>query len=312
MKRARALLLVASLLLAVLLLWPEAPPGPTGAWLAAQGLEPRIETVAGARVRYVRTGAGPSLVLLHGFASSIYSWKDVIPELARTHDVVALDLPGFGASDQPRDLAWATLPRSVLGLMDALGIRRAALVGSSLGGAVGVVLALEHRDRVERLVLVDSAGYNLASADRPFVVRFAGSGAGRVLERLPLRRLLVRLGLRQVFHDDRLVSPERVEEYLAPMARPGALAALRSLSASQRDDLAASFAARIEDVAVPTLIVWGREDRWIPLEQGFRFEAAIRDSRLVVLPGCGHMPQEEQPEATMLQIRQFLGRPAGE
>jgi pimeloyl-ACP methyl ester carboxylesterase len=245
-------------------------------------------------------------VLIHGIASSIYTWKDAIPALARTHEVVALDLPGFGASDQPGDLSFAMLSRSVLGLMDGLGVQRASLVGHSLGGAVALALALDHADRVRDLVQVDSAAYNLALADRPLVVRLAGSPAARALEWLPRRRLLVRLGLRQVFHDDRLVSPERVEEYLAPMARPGTLAAFRSLNASESDDSAAAFAARIGRVAVPTLIVWGREDRWIPLQQGRRLEAAIPGSRLVVVPECGHVPQEEKPQAFLAAVAPFL------
>jgi pimeloyl-ACP methyl ester carboxylesterase len=303
--RRRALWLAAALLAAGLLLCPEAPPAPTGAWLRTLGLEPRFQTVDGLRIRYLRTGAGPHLILLHGFGSSIYTWQDVIPDLSRDHDVVALDLPGFGASDQPPDLAFGRLPRSVLGLMDALGIPRAILVGNSLGGATAVGVTLGHPERVEKLVLVDSAGYNLAAGDRPFFVRLAGSPAGPLLERLPLRRFLVRRALRQVFHDEGLVSPERVEEYLAPIARPGALASLRSLNASGTD-LAASFADRIRDVSVPTLIVWGREDRWIPLEQGRRFEAAIRGSRLVVIPECGHMPQEERPAELLATVRPFL------
>lgn len=307
--RRRALFLAALLVAAGFLLWPEAPPGPTGDWLRVLGLEPRVATVDGLHLRYVRSGAGPQVILIHGFASSIYTWKEVVPELARDHDVVALDLPGFGGSDQPSDLAFGMLPRSVLGLMDALGIPRATLVGNSLGGATALAVALDHRERVQNLVLVDSAGYNLASADRPFFVRLAGSRAGRLLERLPLRRLLVRLALRQVFHDDSLVTPERVEEYLAPMARPGALASLRSLNASG-DDLAAPFAARIQDVAAPALIVWGSDDRWIPLDQGRRLEGAIRGSRLVVIPECGHMPQEEKPQAFLTVVRPFLAAAA--
>ena len=307
MTRRRALWLCALLLAAVWLLWPEAPPGPTGAWLRELGLEPRFQTLDGdgLRIRYVRTGIGPHVVLIHGFGSSIWTWKDVIPDLARDHDVVALDLPGFGASDQPRDLSFASLPRSVLGVMDALGIPRATLVGNSLGGATSVDVAVHHPERVLSLVLVDSAGYNLAAGDRPFFVRLAGSRAGPLLERLPLRRFLVRRALAQVFHDPALVTAERVEEYLAPIARPGALAALRSLNASG-DGVAALFAARVGDVAVPTLIVWGSDDRWIPLEQGRRFEAAIRGSRLLVIPECGHMPQEERPAELLAAVRRFL------
>jgi pimeloyl-ACP methyl ester carboxylesterase len=301
--RRRALLL-AAVLAGGWLLWPEPPPAPSGAWLKAADLEPRFQTLDGLRIRYVRKGAGPPLILIHGFASSIYTWKDVIPDLARDHDVVALDLPGFGGSDVPRGLSFPMLPRSVLGLMDALAIPKATLVGNSLGGATAVALALDQRERASGLVLVDSAGFNLAASRRPFFVRLAGSRAGRALELLPWRRFVVRRALLQVFHDDSRVTPERVEEYLTPLARPGVFAALRSLN-DFGDDRASAFAERIQDVAVPTLIVWGSDDRWIPLEDGRRFEKAVRGARLVVIPDCGHMPQEERPDVFLATLRSF-------
>ena len=91
--------------------------------------------------------------MLHGFASSIYTWKDEIPALARDHEVVALDLPGFGWSDQPADLSFALYPRVVVGLLDELGLARASLVGNSLGGATSVDVAVHHPERVLSLVL---------------------------------------------------------------------------------------------------------------------------------------------------------------
>src|SRR6185436_6637882 len=109
MRRGRRALLwlVPLALLAAVFLWREAPPGPTGAWLSRLGLQPRYDTVAGRRVRYVRTGEGPPVVLLHGFASSIYSWSEIIPELARDHDVVAVDFPAFGGSEVPPQVSRA-------------------------------------------------------------------------------------------------------------------------------------------------------------------------------------------------------------
>jgi pimeloyl-ACP methyl ester carboxylesterase len=303
-RRGRRLAVVLLLLGAGLLLWPEAAPGPTGAWLREQGLEPRYANVAGCRVRYVRTGSGSPVLLLHGFASSIYTWNEILPSLARHHDVVALDLPGSGLSDQPADLTWRTLPAAVLGLMDRLAIPHAALVGNSLGGAVALTLALDHRERVDRLLLVDAAGYNLAAGKRPLALRLAGSRLGRVADFLPIRRFLVRASLRQVFHDPRFVTPDRVEEYLAPLARPGALAAARSLLASG-DAGAEAFARRIGAVAVPTWIVWGSDDRWISPSDARRFEAEIHGSRLTMLDACGHVPQEECPAAFLAATVSF-------
>jgi pimeloyl-ACP methyl ester carboxylesterase len=283
----------------------ERPLQPTGRWLAAAGLEPRYETIAGRRIRFVRRGSGSAIVLLHGFASSIYTWKDVLPALARYHDVVALDLPGFGRSECPRDLSFDEYPAVVVGLLDRLGLPKATLVGNSLGGALAAVLAAERGERVEGLVLIDAAGFNLQEEKRPWPLRFAGARpVAALLNRLPLRRLLVRASLRQVFFDDSLVTSERVDEYLEPMLRPHAPEAMRSLLASRstHPDAVQRLLPRIK---VPALIVWGRDDVWIPVQDAGRFAAALPGAKVVVLDRCGHMPQEEQPAELARLILDF-------
>jgi pimeloyl-ACP methyl ester carboxylesterase len=291
--------------LLALLFWPEAKAGPTGAWLRAAGLEARFETVEGFRIRYVRSGKGPAVVLLHGFGSSIYTWKDVLPGLARTRTVVALDFPGFGESDQPPDLTFEVCPRVVRGLMDKLGVGSATLVGNSLGGAVATVLAARSPERVAALVLIDAAGFNLNASDRPLILRLLASPAGAALfERLPIRGRMLRLGLRQVFFDPALVTDERFNEYLAPWLRPGAPASALSLLTS-RTLTPALVADLAPKVTAPTLVLWGREDGWIPVEQADRFVAAIPGARKVVFEGCGHLPQEERPADVLRWLQEF-------
>lgn len=259
------------------------------------------------RVRYVRTGSGSPLLLVHGLASSIFTWKELLAPLAREHDVVALDLPGFGGSDQPADLSGELYPGVLSALLQRLGLARADVVGHSLGGAASVMLAASRPERVGRLVLLDAAGFNLGAAEMPWLVRAASwPPIGGMLQRLPLRRSLVRLGLRQVFHDDELVNEARVEEYWWPLARPGAIVSLRSLLAS-REALAGRFPALAARVRAPTLLIWCRQDTWIPLSNAERFLAAIADSRKVVLEDCGHMPQEERPAELLRELRSFLG-----
>lgn len=284
----------------------DRPPSPAGRWLVSLGLEERFATLEGLRVRYLRTGRGPAVLLIHGLASSIYTWKDEIPALARDHEVVALDLPGFGGSDQPADLAFDLYPRVVVGLLDQLGIARASLVGNSLGGAVASVVAAQQPARVDRLVLIDAAGFNLHGPHRPTLVRLAAHPlAESVVSHLPLRRLVVTVGLRQVFHDDAKVTEECLNEYLTGAWRPGTLASLRSLAASQYPS-PAETEELLHRVEAPTLVVWGGEDTWIPLAHADRFVAAIRDARKIVLPGVGHTPQEESPEAVVRLLLQFL------
>jgi len=282
--------------------WPR-PVGPTGAWMQRVGVSPRDVELAGWRVRYVRKGQGPPLLLLHGFASSMYTWSEVLPELAREHDVVALDFPGHGASEIRPDLSAEDLVRVAGALVDHLGLGRFDLVGHSLGGAVACVTAAHRPAQVGRLVLIDAAGFNLAPRDRPAMLRVMGTIPPRVMEMLPLRRPAIALGLRQVFHDDTRLTPERIDEYVAPQLRPGAAAALRSLL-GDRDTL--GVPALVGRIRNPTLVLWGRHDHWIDVAQADLFVSAIPGSRKVVFEDCGHMPHEERPVEVARLLREFL------
>ena len=309
MKRLLRNLAVATLVVvAVWIAVGEKPAGASGRWLRELALEPHFANVNGIKVRYVRGGQGPPVVLLHGLASSIYSWSDVFAELAKRHDVVALDLPGFGGSDMPADLSFDTYPPVVLGLLDQLGLTRASLVGNSMGGAVAAAVASEHPERVQRLVLIDSAGLNLAPKDRPALLRFIGALPVALLEHVPVRRALTRIAMRQVFFDPRLVTEERFEEYVAPVLRPGAVASISSLLRGPRSD-SAEFLALLRRIRAPTLVLWGREDRWVPVAQADRFAAAIPGSRLTILAGCGHLPQEERPREVAALLVSFFASP---
>jgi len=286
-------------------------PVTPGAWLETAGLEARVETVEGHRLRFVRSGGGPPVVLVHGFASSLYTWKDVLPALARSHDVVALDLPGFGESDLPADLSFEDLPAAVLGLMDRLHIPRAALVGNSMGGAVAAIVAAERPERVSALVLIDAAGFNLEPGARPAMMRLATSPAASLLEPLPGKRFLIERALHEVFHDSRLVTDERLGEYLSGAQRRGSFAARASLLRSL-EDRPGVVKASLPRIKAPTLIVWGREDAWIPLAHADLFVEAIPGARKSVLDDCGHIPQEERPEAVGNLLREFLAPPETE
>jgi pimeloyl-ACP methyl ester carboxylesterase len=274
--------------------------------MARAGVVPRTLDAAGWRVRYVRAGTGPPLLLLHGFASSIYTWSETLPALAAHHDVIALDFPGFGGTETRPTLTADDLARVVPAVADGLGLGAYDLAGHSLGGAVAAVTAAAHPQRVRRLVLVDAAGFNLAAADRPGDVRALGAVPPAVFELLPLARPATTLGLRQVFHDDRLLTRERLDEYLAPMVRPGTAAALRSLLSGRG---ALDVPAAVARIRQPTLVIWGRDDAWIDVSHAARFAAAIPGARTVVLESCGHMPQEERPADV---VRLTLGFLAGD
>lgn len=295
-------LVVLLVLLAGIILWPQAPPHPSGAWMQRAGVSPRLVQVGDLRIRYARRGSGPPVVLVHGFSSSMYTWSEVLPLLARQHDVVAVDLPGFGGSDIPRRFDEQATAELLSRVMDGLGVPRASLAGNSLGGALCAVTAARHPERVDRLVLLDSAGYNMAPADRPPMLRAIAVLPGGLLDLWP-QRPMMRLGLRQVFYDDSLVTEEKVEEYLAPMARPGARAAARSLLEAGE---AFGLPGVLRQVRAPTLVIWGAEDAWIPVRDADRFVRDIPGARKVILERCGHVSQEERPAEVARLIEEFL------
>ncbi len=168
---------------AILLLLPAERMPRHRAVAGPRGTRSRTVRIGRLDVRYVRKGQGPTIILIHGLASSIYTWSDVIGPLAEKFDVIALDLPGFGASSQPSDLTFDDYPATVIGLMDALGVTRAHLAGNSLGGAISLLLAARTPERVDRLVVLDSAGLKMKPAERPFVVQLLGSKAAARLRR---------------------------------------------------------------------------------------------------------------------------------
>ena len=275
----------------------------TGQWMTRSKLVPQMIRIGRFDLRYVRAGQGPTLILVHGLASSIYTWSEVIAPLAKSFDVIAFDLPGFGSSSQPDDLSFDEYGGTVVGLMETLGVQRAHFVGNSMGGAIALLMAARQGDRVDRVVVLDSAGFAMRPSERPFIIQLlASKGAAFLVEGFPLRRRLTAASLRYLVRDDAKVTQERIDEYVAPFLREGALASTRSLLLSRLDE---RFIDDLRGITAPTLVVWGRFDPWLPESHADRFVAAIKGSRKVVLD-TGHMPQEEQPEGVARLLGEFL------
>jgi pimeloyl-ACP methyl ester carboxylesterase len=263
----------------------------------------------GVRVHYLDAGEvnAPAMVLIHGFASSNFVWHDVLVPLAEEgFRVVAPDLVGFGFSAKPRDGEYTieAQARAVVHLMDALGIECATLVGSSYGGAVAAVAALDYASRVRKLVLVGAVA-NDESRRRP-VARLGGvRGLGELFAPLVMdaRHRRKRRRLReQTARDGRDYDEARVRAHLRPLkAADTHRAILRTLRSWD--------AARVEReagrIAQPALLVWGADDRDVPLRHGERLHALMPGSRLVVFPTCAHLPQEERPAEFVRLVADF-------
>lgn len=289
-------------------------------WEDVSNLIPHSENshfaqVDGARVHYQQFGdeTHPTIILIHGYTASLYVWKTVAPMLADAgYNVVAVDLLGFGYSEKPRwfDYSITSQARIVARLMNRLGIGRAIIIGSSYGGAVAATLALDYAERVEKLVLVDTVS-NDTLKNHPVLKLASIPGLGEALapflvDSRTYQRHRMRGTLSPANHD--LITDERVEGILRPLT---AADAHHSLLATSRN----WHADRIEQDAYlihqPTLIIWGEDDRVIPLEDGYKLHESILNSRLVILRHCGHVPQEEKSDLFTELVAEFCGDPKG-
>jgi pimeloyl-ACP methyl ester carboxylesterase len=274
----------------------------------------RFVTVNGLEVHYKRYGEGePAMVLLHGFGASTFSWREVVTPLAELGTVVAFDRPAFGLTERPLPGEWEEgenpyRPEAqvalTVGLMDALEIERAVLVGNSAGGTVAVHTALTHPDRVVALVLVDAAIYTGGSAPRAMRWLLSTPQMDH-LGPLIARRIRTwgREFGRSAWHDPSAIPSEFWEGYETPLRAEHWDRALWELTKASR---ASQLGARLDEVRVPALVVTGDDDRIVPTEQSVRLAAELPDADLVVIPQCGHIPQEECPAPWMDAVRDFI------
>ena len=256
-------------------------------------------------VHVEQAGQGDPLVLLHGFGASTYSWRKVMPALARGHRVVAIDLNGFGYTERPRAAAAYTREGQaamVLGVLAALGIDRAHLAGHSYGGGLSLFLASRHPERLRSLILVDSSAPTYPE-DRRSRLASLRPLASLFVRSVALRPSMVRRGLEHSFHDDSLVTPELVEAYLDRLLIQGSDDAFYGLTVPRT---APGPPVELEKLQLPTLVVWGAEDELISVASGRRSAALIPGSEFVVIGDCGHLPMEEKPAELLAAMLPFL------
>jgi pimeloyl-ACP methyl ester carboxylesterase len=259
----------------------------------------------------VTAGSGPVLLLIHGIAGTCENWREVIEPLARNHTVIAPDLPGHGESAHGTgDFSLGAMAASLRDLLVMLGHERATLVGHSLGGGIAMQFAYQFPEITERLVLVNSGGLGpevtplLRAAALPgaeIFIHLTSAVANRVGP--SLGRGLTALGLRPTAD---VAEVARGYASLADHDRRAAfVATLRSVVGTEGQRVDAIHLLYLAE-GVPVLIIWGERDPIIPVSHGRHAHASIPGSRLVVLPGTGHMPQLEAPLAFVVALERFL------
>jgi pimeloyl-ACP methyl ester carboxylesterase len=271
----------------------------------------QFTTVQGHRVRYWTQGeSGPTVLLLHGISCSVLEWEHNIAALAQQHRVIAIDLLGCGLSDKPLDADYSmqAQARFVFACMDAMGLDRVHIVGNSMGGCIALECAAMHPERVQSLVLSAPAGigkdtlFNFRLASVPF------------LGELLTKPSMFGLGMiwKLAFHDTSFVTRELVAEKVALAQLPNAqavfLQTLRGFlnfggfpEAPRR-----AYHARIQQVRCPSLVIWGRQDQFLPVTHVEVLKPLLANATYELVDQCGHVPMTEIAERFNRMTLDFL------
>jgi pimeloyl-ACP methyl ester carboxylesterase len=262
------------------------------------------------RVRYLRAGSGPPVVLVHGLLAHSFSWRFVIPHLAPHFTVYAPDLLGAGYSDRVPGLDCA-LPASaerILEFCDALGLGAFDLVGTSHGGALATMVAATAPHRIRRLVLVAPVNPWSRHGRRLTRVLATPLAAAAFRAASPWLLKLTYFWLARMFGDPRRIPPDSVAGYVAPLRRPGSIAYGLSIVRCWRADLRLLEGVYSRLAGIPTLLMWGDSDAAVLPDSAARVQQAIPGSELVIFPGIGHLPYEECPADFNRALLAFLQR----
>lgn len=269
---------------------------------------------AGVKISYELTGdtlsGKPTVVLLHGFGAALESWSDIQPAVAAEYPVLRLDLKGFGLSSKPRDDKYSAKDQAdvVTAALKALGARRVVLVGHSFGGAVAFAtylkLRAENDGRIVGLGFIDPGVYE---QPLPFFITTLRSEITRwLMYRFTTADWRAEAVLRRVYAHDSVMTAERVRRYAKYLDLPGAHYAFEKTAEQIVPPDVAGLEAQLKTISVPTLAIWGGDDRIVPLRYAYRFRTDVPGVRFFILDETGHAPHEERPADTARLLLEFL------
>ena len=286
--------------------------GPQTKLESIHSIEERWVSLDGVRVRYLRSGSGRPLLLLHGLFGYSFSWRFAMPVLAQRATVYAVDMPGAGFSERRPglDCCLHASAERLLRFLDAVGVESCDLLGTSQGGAVAMMAAAIAPQRVHRLILV--APVNPWSQHGKRLAPFLSSAlvSALILRLGPCMEVAHDLALRRLYGDRKRIRPGTLEGYSAPLRIPGAFGYGLSVTRSWNGDLRELESALPRISHIPTLLLWGSKDRAVDPASAALLCRQFKDCRIEIFDGVGHLPYEEVPEEFNRVVAEFLTQPA--
>ncbi|MGG2094805.1 alpha/beta hydrolase [Bacillus sp. S13(2024)] len=245
----------------------------------------------------------PTFVLIHGFLSSTFSYRRLIPLLAQQGNVIALDLPPFGKSDKSYHFTYSyqNLATIVIELIEHLQTKNVILVGHSMGGQIALYVSKLRPDLIQKTVLLCSSSY-LSRAKLPLIYTSYLPFFHLYVKNWIIRRGIVH-NLMNVVHDHSLIDDEMMQGYAAPFYDNRIFPALTRMLRDREGDLTSK---ELQTINIPTLLIWGEKDRIVPINVGHRLHNDLQHSHFISYKDTGHLLPEEKPEHVYEEIMTFL------
>lgn len=263
--------------------------------------------IDGMQVHYRIEGEGFPIVLIHGTASSLHTWDAWTEELKKTNTIIRMDLPAFGLTgpNKSADYSIKSYTTFLDQFLNQIAIDSFHLAGNSLGGNIAWNYAAEHPNKVDKLILVDASGLP-TNKPQPAVFKMAKTPVVSNLFLYVTPKFFIKKNMKEVYADDTKITDDLVSRYHKMALREGNRQAF--IDRARMDFKLGSKAnlKKLKSIKTPTLLIWGAQDNWIPLDNGKRMDSVMQNSKLVVLENSGHVPMEENPEESVAILKDFI------
>jgi pimeloyl-ACP methyl ester carboxylesterase len=265
--------------------------------------------IDGMQVHYRDEGKGTPIVLIHGTASSLHTWDDWTKQLTKNYRVIRMDLPAFGltGANVSGDYSIQYYTQFLHQFLSKMNVDKFYLAGNSLGGNIAWNYTADYPEKVKKLVLVDASGLP-TNKEQPAIFKMAKTPIISSLFLYVTPRFFIKKNMKEVYADDAKVTEELITRYHEMALRTGNRQAFIDRAKTDFNLEGKTNFEKLNSIKTETLLIWGAEDNWIPLDNGKRMQTALTNSKLVVIENSGHVPMEENPSESLAFFLSFINK----